>query len=247
MAEAGHEEASTLSEEAQRFWLARTALRGYLTARSELHWRVRNLYNKTDAFTKAVEGLGGVGDFQSCADECAYSVARARGGDAFACLGLEHWMDAFYGEAWNIESRTDEWSEKLYLSASRPKRRRLSASTSTRSSLLDRALLRDLGAHATSFMAAVRQLPYFKKDWNKKELTVRVGPLLLAYGRLDARERKFLQKLAKAQEILEARPLCAQDKRDVLLCLCRFVPGSAARVVSQFVFHPHEMARPAAT
>ena len=79
MAEAGHEEASTLSEEAQRFWLARTALRGYLTARSELHWRVRNLYNKTDAFTKAVEGLGGVGDFQSCADECAYSVARAHG------------------------------------------------------------------------------------------------------------------------------------------------------------------------
>ena len=91
MAEAGHEEASTLSEEAQRFWLARTALRGYLTARSELDWRVQNMYNKTDAFTKAVEGLGGVGDFQSCADECAFSVARARGVDAFACLGLEHW------------------------------------------------------------------------------------------------------------------------------------------------------------
>ena len=70
---------------------------------------------------------------------------------------------------------------------------------------------------------------------------MRVGPLLLADGRLYARERKFLQKLAKA------RPLCAQDKRDVLLCLCRFVPGSAARVVSQFVFHPREMARPAAT
>ena len=197
------------------------------------------------AFTKAVEGLAGVGDFQSCADECAYSVARARGGDSFACFGLEHWMDASYGEALNIESRTAEWSEKLYLSASRPKRRRLSASTSTRSSLLDEALLRDLGAHATSFMAAVRELPYFKKDWNKK-LTVRVGPLLLADGRLDARERNFLRKLAKAQKILEARPLCAQDKRDVLLCLCRFMPGNAARVVSQFVFHPHEMARPAA-
>ena len=81
-------EASALTEEAHRFWLARTALRGYLTARSELDWRVRNMYNKTDAFTKAVEGLGGVGDFQSCADECAYSVARARGGDSFACLGL---------------------------------------------------------------------------------------------------------------------------------------------------------------
>ena len=87
-------EASALSEEAQRFWLARTALRGYLTARSELDWRVQNMYNKTDAFTKAVEGLGGVGDFQSCADECAFSVARARGVDAFACLGLEHWMHA---------------------------------------------------------------------------------------------------------------------------------------------------------
>ena len=147
----------------------------------------------------------------------------------------------------NIESRTGDWSDKLYSIASPPKRRRLSASTSTRSSLLDRALLRDLGAHATSFMAAVRQLPYFKTDWNKKELTVRMGPLLLADGKLDARERKFMQKLAKAQEILEARPLCAQGKRGVLLCLCRFVPGSAARVVSQFVFHPREMAQPTAT
>ena len=44
MAEAGHKGASALSEEAQRFWLARTALRGYLTARSsELHWRAQNL------------------------------------------------------------------------------------------------------------------------------------------------------------------------------------------------------------
>ena len=116
-----------------------------------------------------------------------------------------------------------------------------------RSSLLDRALLRDLGVRAASFTAAVRQLPFFKKDWNKKELTVRMGPLLLADGKLDARERKFLQKLAKAQEMLEARPLCAQDKRDILLCLCRFVPGSAARVVSQFVFHPREMAQPTTT
>ena len=224
--------------------LARTALRGYLAVRSELHWRVRNLYNKTDAFTKAVEALGGVEDFQSCADECAYSVARARGGDAFACLGLEHWMDAFYGKAWNIESRADEWSERLHLNASRPRRRRLSAPTSL---LLDRTLLRDLGAHATSFMVAVRQLPYFKTDWNKKMLTVRVGLLLLADGQLDARERKFFEKLTKAQKILEERPLCEQDKRNILLCLCRFVPGSAARVVAQFVFHPHEMTRPAAT
>ena len=104
-------------------------------------------------------------------------------------------MDAFYGEAWNIQSRTDEWSQKLYdMYAPPPKRRRLAAPTPARSSLLDRALLRDLGAHATSFMAAVRQLPYFKKDWNKKKLTVRVGLLLLADGQLDARERKFFEK-----------------------------------------------------
>ena len=240
-------EASALTEEAHRFWLARTAMRGYLTARDELCWRLLNLYNKTDPFTKAVEGLRGMGDFQSCADECAWAFARARGVDAFACLGLEHWMDVFYGEAWRVESRTDAWSEKLHKHPSPPKRRRLAAATRARSSLLDRALLRDLGVHAKSFMAAVRQLPYFKTDWNKKELTVRMGPLLLADGKLDARERKFLQRLAKAQEMLEARPLCAQDKRDILLCLCRFVPGSAARVVSQFVFHPREMAQPTST
>ena len=56
-----------------------------------------------------------------------------------------------------------------------------------------------------------------------------------------------LKKLTKAQKILEERPLCEQDKRNILLCLCRFVPGSAARVVSQFVFHPREMAQPTAT
>ena len=107
-------------------------------------------------------------------------------------------------------------------------------------------MLRDLGVHAKSFMVAVRQLPYFKQDWNKKQLTVRVGPLLLADGQLDARERKFFEKLTKAQRILEERPLCQQDKCDVLLCLCRFVPGSAARVIAQFVFHPREIA-PTAT
>ena len=246
-AQAGDKEASAVSEEeARRFWLARTALRGYLVTKDELQWRVQNLYKRSDAFTKAVEGLRGMGDFQSCADECAFAFARAHGRDAFAGLGLEHWMDVFYGEAWKVESRTDEWSEKLYLNASLPKRRRLSASTSTRSSLLDRTLLRDLGAHATSFMVAVRQLPYFKKDWNKKELTTRVGPFLLADGELDARERKFFEKFIKAQKIIEERPLCAQDKRDVLLCLCRFVPGSAARAVCQFVFQPREMAPPAA-
>ena len=173
---------------------------------------------------------------------------RALGSSIGSCFcSAPPGLDAFYGEAWRGESHTDAWSEKLYKHPSPPKRRRFAAATCARSSLLDRAFLRDLGVYAKSFMAAVRQLPFFKKDWNKKELTVRMGPLLLADGKLDARERKFLQKLAKAQEMLEARPLCAQDKRDVLLCLCRFVPGSAARVVSQFVFHPHEMAQPTAT
>ena len=115
-AQAGDKEASAVSEEeARRFWLARTALRSYLVVKDELHWRVQNLYKRSDAFTKAVEGLRGMGDFQSCADECAFAFARAHGRDAFAGLGLEHWMDVFYGEAWKVESRTDEWSEKLHL------------------------------------------------------------------------------------------------------------------------------------
>ena len=58
MADAGNKEASTLSkEEAQRFWLARTALRRYLVAKDELHWRAQNLYKRSDVFVKAVEGL----------------------------------------------------------------------------------------------------------------------------------------------------------------------------------------------
>ena len=62
-AQAGDKEASAVSEEeARRFWLARTALRSYLVVKDELHWRVQNLYKRSDAFTKAVEGLRGMGD-----------------------------------------------------------------------------------------------------------------------------------------------------------------------------------------
>ena len=56
MAEAEHKEASALSEEAQRFWLARTALRNYLVAKDELHWRAQNLYKKE---RRLRQGCGG--------------------------------------------------------------------------------------------------------------------------------------------------------------------------------------------
>ena len=55
MQEAAHKEACALSEDARRFWLARTALRSYLVVKDELHWRVQNLYKRSDVFVKAVE------------------------------------------------------------------------------------------------------------------------------------------------------------------------------------------------
>jgi hypothetical protein len=91
---------SAQDAETELFFDARVALRSYLVAKDELQWRLLNLYNKSDVFVRAVEGLCGMGDFQSCADECACAFARARGRDVFVGLGLEHWMDVFYGEAW---------------------------------------------------------------------------------------------------------------------------------------------------
>ncbi len=100
---------------------------------------------------------------------------------------------------------------------------------------MDCALLAEVGLHAASFMKAVRELPHFQKAWNKKRLDIRDGPFVLQDGLLDSAERRFARKLGRARGILASRPLCKHDRREIALCLCRVVPGGAARTVFQFM------------
>ena len=97
---------------------------------------------------------------------------------------------------------------------------------------MDRALLRDLGSLADDFMRQVRAIPYFRPAWNAKE--VRRG--IFAEGDLNRAEKKFRKNFAAAVELLAARPLCPQDRYDVLLCLQRQLPPSVVRDILSFTF-----------
>ena len=139
--------------------------------------------------------------------------------------GSESFIDVFYGNCWLVPTRADAWGRQDFaVSAAWFPRRRPARSLT----IMDRALLRDVGSLATAFMGQVRSLPHFKPAWNAKE--VRSG--IFAEGDLNRAERKFRKNFAAAEQLLAAQPLCKQDKIDLLLCLytCR-LPASVARDV----------------
>ena len=91
--------------------------------------------------------------------------------------------------------------------------------------LLDRSLLRDIGRSAQAFMDAVRALPHFRPVWNAGVL--RSG--FCIDGALDKSERTFRKHFAAATDLLDAQPLCPQDRFDISLCLYQRVPAVTAR------------------
>ena len=213
-----------------RFQSARAALMAYLQASEELRWRVRHLLNKSDRLAQAVERLlnAGIGNFRSCADACAYLYAREHKGCSFPGGGT--WGDVFYGCSLDCGSRVYQWDSSTvppFKRARRCKQRSLQ--------LLDRALLRDVGAHAFDFMAAVRKLSHFKTLWENGK-TFAGYPLEGFYdGKLLSCERRFQKLFLAASDLLESLPLCAQDEYDILLVLGRGLPAAAARHVMGFV------------
>jgi len=137
-------------------------------------------------------------------------------------------MDVFYGDAWCVTSRVDAWRDARESQPPRKRaRKRLGMEQEQQPTLqmLDRALLRDVGAHAGDFMRAVRMLPHFKPVWNTG--TTRAG--MVFDGALNASERTFRKHFAAATGLLDAKPLCAQDRYDVLMCLYQRVPAVTAR------------------
>ena len=222
-----------LAERAEAMLLfhdARAALMGYLRASEELRWRVYHLLNKSDRLAQAVERLlnAGIGNFRSCAEACAYLYAKQRTGCSFP--GFVAWGGVFYGRSLNGGSRVDLWE-----GVAAPPFKRARQSRVRVPQLLDRTLLRDVGARAFEFMAAVRKLPYFKPLWEKGETFA--GHALESFydGRLISCERRFRKLFLTASGLVDASPLCAQDKYDISLILSRRLPTTAARQVLSFV------------
>ena len=114
-----------------------------------------------------------------------------------------------------------------HLSARRRKRRALQ--------LLDRTLLRDVGAHAFDFMAAVRKLPLFKPLWDKGKTSAEYSIAHCYDGKLISCEHRFRKLFLTASGLLASSPLCAQAEYDLLLALNRGLPAAAARHVLSFV------------
>ena len=210
-----------------RFHVARDTFRRYLAKKEELLWRVSHLLRPTDKLRKAIERCPSLSPFQSCADNCAANFADSRADRKFP--GFESFIDVFYGNCWLVPTRAEAWGRQEFaVSAARfPRRRPPRALT-----LMDRALFRDLGSLADDFMRQVRSLPHFRPAWNGSE--VRSG--IFAEGDLNRTEKKFRKNFAAAVELLAARPLCPQDRYDVLLCLQRQLPPSVVRDILSFTF-----------
>ncbi len=225
--------------ELHRFHAARAAFRAYLITKIELEWRVRRLLPGQDKFRKAVEQLvwtSGVSHFQSCADDCAARFGASSPGATFP--GFDSFMDVFYGNAQQVDTRVPEWSRNLLVQLSPPKRRKRGVKNTPRPrpTLLDRALLRDTGCYALAFMTAVRALPGFKKKWENKTVSSPVATFVAENGGLSAKESGFRRNFAKAERALDETPLCAQDVCDVALVLGRVLRSQlATRVVLRFV------------
>ena len=214
----------------RRFQTARAEFRTYLVAKRELEWRVRHALPSTNQFRKATEQLiwnSGVSHFQSCADDCAERFGASGPGGSFP--GFESFIDVFYGNAQDVKTRVPEWSRKLYVRWSPPKRRGrgVRKPVPSRPTLMDRSLFRDLQRRALSFMTTVRALPGFNAAWEKKCVPTGVA-LVVEDGDLRAKEQRFRKNLARAARALENSPLCAQDVHDIALVLRRVIPSRGA-------------------
>ena len=186
---------------------------------------MQHLLRPSDKLRKAIERCPSLSPFQSCADNCAADYAHSRADHRFP--GFGSFIDVFYGNCWLVPTRAEAWGRQEFAASAAgfPRRQPPRALT-----LMDRALLRDLGSLADDFMRQVRALPYFKPAWNAKE--VRRG--IFAEGDLNRTEKKFRKNFSAAVELLAARPLCPQDKYDVLMCFHDQLPTSVVQDILNY-------------
>ena len=205
-------------EELARFHTARYHLRKYLQAQRELRWRVERALKPKHRTRKAVDKLGGVGKFQSRADDCACDWA-ADHGDCFPCLASP--TDAFYGQSQLVETRIKDWRGCAKLS------------------ILDFDILRELGHHAFAFMQATRALPHFQKSWNARA----ERNWIFKSPPLNPVEAKFRKNFAACVALFAGLPLAPENVREVTLCLRRNFPGEVAQHVLRYLCTQGRFAR----
>ena len=204
-------------DELARFHTARRHYREYLKAQRELRWRTERALKPKDKTRKAVERLGGVGKFQSRADECACNWAADHGGFP----GLASPTDAFYGQSQLVETRIDHWRGCAKLS------------------MLDFDILAELGRHALAFMQATRTLPFFQKSWNTRA----EQKWIFHSSPLNPVEAKFRKNYVTCVTLFTRLPLVPENLREVMLCLRRKLPGEVAQNVVRFLCTQGRFAR----
>ncbi|MBP61109.1 MAG: hypothetical protein CMJ62_06235 [Planctomycetaceae bacterium] len=210
---------------------ARKALQGFTATKEELIWRITHQLKTADKTRKAVEQLldtASLGQFQSRADDCACDYAAARPDNAFP--GYESPIDVFYGSSLQVPSRVDQWRD-AWPPRWETARQRQGRRCTTRLTLLDKSLLRDLRHHAEAFMRAVRALPGFQKAWNGKQL--RSG--FLRNDSLNEREAKFRKKYATVSQLLLSTPMAPEDIYGIALCMRRMLPASVVHYTLRFL------------
>ena len=108
----------------QRFEDARQSLRSYTACKDELLWRASHRLPPRHKVRTAIERLlfGGLGDFQSRADDCACDFAAGMPARDFP--GYETPIDVFYGKSLVVPSRADEWAAERFANAQNAERRR---------------------------------------------------------------------------------------------------------------------------
>ena len=229
MAESGTTEQE--AAELRLFEEARRALRAFTATKEELLWRITHRLKTADNTRKAVEQLlvdASLGQLQYRADDCACDYASARPDNAFP--GYESPIDVFYGSSLQVPSRVDQWrdawSPRWETTRQRQGRRR-----TTRLTLLDKSLLRDVGHYGEAFMRAVRALPGFQNSWNGKQH--RTG--FLRHDSLNEREAKFRKKYATVSQLLLSMTMSPEDVYGIPLCLRRLLPSTISHYVISFL------------
>ena len=95
-------------------------------------------------------------------------------------------------------------------------------------------ILRDVGLHAKAFMAAVRELPQFKPQWENNAEVAVVGLLRIHRGALAPDEKLFDKNYARAIALLSTRRVHPDEAHGAELSLRRVLPHAVASIVVEY-------------
>ena len=149
-------------------------------------------------------------------------------------------MDVFQGRALEVQTRIPAWRKTINpcIPPVRAGKRRQNGAAGRAEprplSALDCMILRDVGLHAKAFMAAVRELPQFKPQWENNAEVAVVGLLRIHRGALAPDEKLFDKNYARAIALLSTRRVHPDEAHGAELSLRRVLPHAVASIVVEY-------------